>query len=158
MLPLDPHFKEFLRLLNALEARYLIVGGYAVARHGHVRATGDLDLFVESSDENAARLIEVLRQFGFGGPRLQAELFTQPKSIVRLGRPPTKIELMNSISGVGFAACHQRRSMVSFDGLSLPFLDLDDLLVNKAASGRYKDLADIDELSRLHKRGPSAAQ
>lgn len=158
MLPLDPHFKEFLRLLNAIEARYLIVGGYAVARHGHVRATGDLDLFVEGSDENAARLVEVLKQFGFTGPRLQIELFTQPKSIVRLGRPPTKIELMNNISGVEFDACYERRNTVWFEDLLLPFLELDDLLINKAASGRYKDLADIDELRRLHKRGSSAAR
>lgn len=149
MLTLDENFREFLRLLNAHDARYLIVGGYAVAYHGFVRATGDLDLFVEASQDNAARILQALREFGFDVPELRPELFTRPKSIVRLGREPSKLEIMNDISGVDFETCYASREVALVDGLDLPFLRLDELLINKEASGRPKDRLDVDELRRL---------
>lgn len=161
MLTLDQNFREFLRLLNAHDARYLIVGGYAVAYHGYVRATGDLDLFVEASQDNAGRVLQALREFGFDVPELRPELFTRPKSIVRLGREPSKLEIMNDISGVDFETCHALREIAQVDGLDLPFLRLEELLTNKDAAGRPKDRLDADELRRLTRlrgRGKPGAQ
>jgi predicted nucleotidyltransferase len=133
-------------LLNAHSVRYLVVGGYAVAYHGYVRATGDLDIFVEDSPQNAAALVTALKAFGFDAPELSPELFTRPKSLVRLGQEPVKLELMNSISGVDFAGCYRSRVVAEIDGVAVSFINLPELLVNKRATGRLKDQADAEEL------------
>lgn len=151
MLPLTRDFQEFLKLLNAHEVSYLIVGGHAVAYHGHVRNTGDLDIFVEASEANAQKLVTVLAEFGFAMPELKPELFTKPKSLVRMGRAPVKLELMNHISGIVFAEAHARRSTVVVEGIAMPFLGYEDLIRNKLASARPKDLGDVDELQRAHR-------
>jgi predicted nucleotidyltransferase len=143
---LHPDFKDFLRLLNAHSVRYLVVGGYAVAYHGYVRATGDLDIFVEPSPSNAAALVSVLKEFGFDQPDVLPELFTQPKCLVRLGQEPVKLELMNSISGVDFATCHRNRVVADIEGVEVSFINLKELLANKQATGRLKDKADAEEL------------
>lgn len=100
---LHADFADFLRLLNAHEVRYLVVGGYAVAFHGHPRYTGDLDIFVEASFENAARLIEVYAAFGFDRTEMKPALFTTPDNVVRIGHEPVRLEVLTSISGVAFA-------------------------------------------------------
>ena len=148
MHPLPRDFSDFLKLLNGHNVRYLIVGGYALAYHGYVRATGDLDIFVEKSADNAAKLVQVLREFGFDVPELRAELFTQDKSLVRLGREPVKLELMNDISGVTFAECFAHRTEAEVEGLKLPFIEREELIRNKLATGRGKDKADVEELQR----------
>jgi len=148
MHPLPRDFSEFLRLLNGLEVRYLIVGGYALAFHGYVRATGDLGLFVENSPTNADKLVRALREFGFDVPELGPELFTREKSLVRLGREPVRLELLNEISGVTFAECYANRAVADVEGLPLPFIQRADLIRNKLATGRAKDRADAEELRR----------
>lgn len=152
MLPLTRDFQEFLRLLNAHEVRYLVVGGHAVAYHGHVRNTGDLDLFVAADENNAKRLVAALNAFGFGMPQLVPELFTKPKSLVRMGREPSKLELMNHISGIVFDEAHSRREVVQIDDIEMPLLGYEDLLINKRASGREKDVGDVAELERARRR------
>ncbi len=152
MLPLTREFQEFLKLLNAHEVRYLIVGGHAVAYHGHVRNTGDLDIFVAADEGNAHKLVAALQAFGFAMPQLVPALFTQPKSLVRMGREPAKLELMNHISGIIFDEAYPRRAMVTVDGVDMPLLGYEDLLINKQASARPKDLGDIDELQRARRR------
>jgi len=147
MTPLPRDFQDFLRLLNANAIRYLVIGGYAVAYHGYVRYTGDLDLFVELSVDNATRLVSALREFGFDLPQLKPALFLKKGRIIRLGREPMRLEILNEIDGVGFEECycHRRRSRVG--GLSVSFIDLPQLLKNKRASGRQKDLADVEALN-----------
>ncbi len=152
MLPLTRDFQEFLRLLNAHEVRYLIVGGHAVAYHGHVRNTGDLDIFVAADEDNAHKLVVALREFGFAMPQLVPSLFTSPKALVRMGREPNKLELMNHISGIVFDEAYPRRAVVMHEGVEMPLLGYEDLLNNKQASARPKDLGDIDELQRAHRR------
>jgi hypothetical protein len=144
LLPDD--FSAFLRLLNAHRVEYLVVGGYAVGFHGYPRATVDLDVWIEMSSENAARVVDAVRAFGFDLPSLTPQLFTRPTTIVRFGLPPFRIEIMTTIDGVDFEAC--RRNAVTFDagGTPLPVISLDDLKRNKRAAGRYKDLADLDAL------------
>jgi hypothetical protein len=143
-LPKD--LREFIELLNSKGVRYVIVGGYAVAYHGHPRFTGDIDLYVEPSADNAARILAVLHAFGFGELELSAQDFTNPDSIVQLGRPPNRIDLLTSISGVPFENVWQGRVFSQLDGLPVAFINKEHLLQNKRASGRPKDLADLAEL------------
>lgn len=147
MIPLPRDFQDFLRLLNASRIRYLVIGGYAVAYHGYVRYTGDLDLFVELSVSNATKLVSVLREFGFDLPELKPALFLQKGRIVRLGYEPMRLEILNEIDGVSFQECYQHRRRSTVGGLNIHFIDLPELLKNKRASGRLKDLADVEALT-----------
>ncbi|MFO0891588.1 MAG: nucleotidyltransferase [Isosphaeraceae bacterium] len=139
--------KEFIELLNLNQVKYLIAGGYAVAFHGHPRTTGDIDLFVESSPENARKLVGTLDAFGFAGLGLTDRDFLTPGVIVQLGQPPNRIDLLTSLSGVVFEDAWHHRVECVVDGLRIAFLDRRTLLVNKAATGRAKDLADLEALS-----------
>lgn len=145
---LDRDFADFLRLLNSHGVEYLVIGGYAVGYHGFVRATGDLDLFVRMSPSNAASLVKVFGDFGFTTPELNEGLFLEEGKIVRIGLPPVRIEVLNSISGIRFEDAYPKRIEAMIDGVRMPFIDLEDLLKNKAASGRLKDLADIEGLKK----------
>jgi predicted nucleotidyltransferase len=143
---LDRDFKEFLACLAGRDVRFLVVGGYAVAAHGHPRYTGDLDVWVRSSGENAERLIAALDAFGFGSVGLTTDDFTEPGRVVQLGYPPVRIDLLTSIDGVAFDACFERRVEIELDGLVVPFIALDDLRRNKSSSGRPQDIADLAAL------------
>ena len=142
-LPLD--FKEFLKLLNAHGVEYLLVGGYAVIYHGYNRTTGDLDVWVAVNPGNAAKLAAALKDFGFGAG-VDPSLFAVPGHIVRMGIPPFRIELLTTISGLRFSDAYARRLTAVIDGVELSLLALDDLKTNKKASGRLKDLADLEAL------------
>lgn len=143
---LNSDFKEFAGLLNAAGVEYLLVGGYAVAIHGYPRFTGDMDLWVRPTTENARRLMAVLDQFGFGGLGVSEADFTTPGRIVQMGEPPFRIDLLTQIDGVEFEACAARAVMLEVAGLSLPVIGLEDLRRNKLASGRPKDLEDLRQL------------
>ena len=143
---LPPDFSAFLRSLNEAQVEYLVVGGYAVIFHGHPRTTGDIDVWVRQSPENAARLVTALRSFGFDVPDLVPDLFLVDGRIVRMGLPPNRVEVMTSVSGLTFESAWGRRETSDWDGLVVPVIGLADLRTNKAASGRAKDLADLDEL------------
>ncbi len=140
---LNPNFADFLRLLTKHGVDYVVVGGYAVGFHGYVRATGDLDVFVRTSDSTAERLVGAFVEFGFVSPELRSEPFLVPGNIVRIGLPPLRIEVMNAISGVEFSECFAARVRAEIDGLEVPLLGREELLRNQRASGRPKDLADI---------------
>ena len=143
---LTSDFKEFAQLLDTNEVEYLIVGGYALAAHGHPRYTGDLDFWVGTDLLNGERIIKTLKDFGFGSLQLTAKDFTIPNQTVQLGYPPRRIDLLTGISGVDFRQCCERRLVVAVDGMNLPFIGLEDFKTNKAAVGRPKDLADLDSL------------
>ena len=148
---LDPNFADFLKSLNARSVDYLVVGGYAVGFHGYVRATGDLDVFVRLSAQNAENLILAFKDFGFDLPELTAAVFMEPGKIVRIGVPPLRLEVMNEISGVKFEECFGQRIEEMINGIRVCFIDRENLLLNKRAAGRPKDLADIDALTRTAK-------
>lgn len=143
---LPEDFSAFLRLLGENRVEYLLVGGYAVGHHGYPRVTGDIDVWVRPTPENAARVVEALVAFGFGVDVLRAELFTGSDSIVRMGVPPNRIEILTSLSGVTFGPCWEGRVNDTLDGVPVHILSLSDLKTNKRASGRAKDQADLDEL------------
>ena len=129
-----------------------MIGGYAMAYHGCPRYTGDLDIFVEASPENAARLVGVYRKFGFNLPDLKPELFTTPDNIVRVGHEPVRLEVLTGISGVTFAEAYARRIDVVLDDLVVPFISFADLIKNKTSTGRGKDLVDAEALQKRPKK------
>ena len=128
---MNPDFLDLIAALNAASARFLVVGGYAVAAHGHVRATKDLDVWVEPSERDLAA-----PHYGF-----------------MMGAPPRRIDILTTISGVAFEDAWQGRLVRAVaDGVEAPFIGIDDLLANKAASARPQDLADIEALRQLSTR------
>lgn len=114
---LQKDLREFVELLNSKGVKYVIVGGYAVAYHGHPRFTGDIDLFVEPSADNAGRILAALRDFGFGDLELSPQDFQCPDSVVQLGMPPNRIDLLTSLSGVSFEKVWQARLAAQLDDL-----------------------------------------
>lgn len=143
---LSPDFSEFVACANCHEVRFLIVGGYAVAYHGHPRYTKDLDVWVERTAENAGRLVRALEEFGFGGVGLDVSDFLEEGQVIQLGYPPSRIDLLTSVSGLDFADAFPNREVVTIDGVDVPFIALADLRQNKEASGRLQDLADLENL------------
>jgi predicted nucleotidyltransferase len=147
--PLPPDFKEFLVLLNSEKIEYLIVGGYAVGFHGYPRPTGDLDVWVDAKPDCAARLVKILARFGFAGAGATAELFLTPGRVVRMGVPPVRIEIINKISGLDFPASYAHRVEAVLDGIPVLLISREDLVANKLAAGRDKDLNDLKHLKGL---------
>jgi len=143
-LPQD--FKEFLRLLNARKVEYLLIGGYAVGYFGYPRATADMDIWIAMNPANAEKIVTVLKEFGFDLPDLSTELFLKEWQIIRLGVPPVRIEISTSISGVDFSECYVEKVVTELDGVQANLISLDHLKINKKASGRHHDLADLDNL------------
>lgn len=143
-LPQD--FKEFLKLLNARKIKYLLIGGYAVGYHGYPRATADMDIWIAMQPDNAKKIVAALKEFGFDIPGLSAELFLKENQIVRMGVPPVRLELTTSISGVEFDECYRARVVAKIDGVRVNLISLKHLKLNKKASGRHKDLNDLENL------------
>ncbi len=144
LLPRD--FKEFLKLLNANNVEYLLIGGYAVGYYGYPRATADMDIWIAMNPANADRVVTVLKEFGFDQPDLSANLFLKEKQIIRMGVPPFRIELVTTISGVSFSECFAQREVAGIDGVKTNIISLPQLKINKKASGRHQDIADLENL------------
>jgi hypothetical protein len=122
-----------------------LIGGYAVAYHGYVRATGDLDIFVECSSENAESITKACQSFGLGNT-VTPDLFSESGNIVRFGLPPMRLEVLTEISGVNFKECWENRETLVVRNQHIPVICLKDLLENKKKSGRTKDKLDIEML------------
>jgi hypothetical protein len=145
-IPLPPDFSAFLKLLGEYEVEYLLIGGYAVGYYGYVRATADMDIWIRRDEVNAERMVTVLKEFGFTVPDLNTALFLDPDRIVRMGMPPHRIEIMMSVDGVEFGACYEVREIAAWDDVRVNVISLEHLKQNKRASGRLKDLADLEYL------------
>lgn len=143
---LHPDFKDFLRLLHSHNVKYLLVGGYAVGYHGYPRATGDMDIWIALDETNADKAVKVLQEFGMSQGEVSKELFLEKDKVIRMGFPPVRIEVITGASGVDFNDCYSRRKHVSIDKIPITFISLEDLKINKKASGRYKDLEDLRHL------------
>jgi hypothetical protein len=144
---LDADFSEFVALLAAHDVRYMIVGGYALAAHGLPRATGDLDAWIWSQPGNAKRLLAALDEFGFGGIGISESDLTSDDCVIQLGYPPYRIDLLTRIEGVDFDDAWDRHIELVLDGVVVPCIGRDDLIVNKRAVGRPQDVADVQRLT-----------
>ncbi|HSV95298.1 MAG TPA: nucleotidyltransferase [Spirochaetota bacterium] len=143
---LHSDFKDFLRLLNSHAVEYLLVGGYAVGYHGYPRATGDMDIWIAVNDLNAARIAAAFREFGMPEERISNELFLKKDMVIRMGVPPVRIEVITGASGVVFEECWDRAEVIDINDIPVRIISLEDLLKNKRASGRFKDLNDVEHL------------
>ncbi len=147
-MPLNKDWREFLELLNSNGVDYLVVGAFAVAFHGFPRYTGDLDVLVRPTEENAGRVMDALREFGFGSTGIKVEDFSRPGIVIQLGVEPNRIDMLTAISGVGFDEAWEGRSEAELDGVATRFIGRAALLRNKQQTGRAKDLGDAEELRK----------
>ena len=136
-------FLDVLRALSAENAEYLVVGGYALAAHGHVRATGDIDVWVGDDSENAKKVFAGLARFGAPLSRIQPKDFAVPDVVFQMGIVPNRVDILTSIDGVAFADAWAHRIHSDYRGFSYPVISLEHLKANKKATGRPKDLQDL---------------
>jgi hypothetical protein len=144
----EKDFIDFIELLNQHEADYMVVGAHALSFHGRPRHTGDLDIWIKPSDENATKMVKVLIDFGFGSLGLTESDFLKENYVTQLGYPPLRIDILNSISGVEFDEAYPNKVVGEIDGLTVNFINIPDFIKNKRASGRNKDLGDIESLEK----------
>ena len=140
---LHSDFKEFVELLNAQSVEYMVVGAFAVARYGVVRNTGDIDVWVNQTQENVAQLARVMSAFGVGSLGYTADDFMVPGAIIQIGVSPIRIDLLTDIDGVTFAECYPERNSTVLDGVPVAVISIHDLRRNKASTGRAKDQEDL---------------
>jgi hypothetical protein len=143
---LSADLKEFIESLNARNVEYLVAGAHAMAFHGYPRFTGDIDLFINTTFENAERIEQAVDAFGFASTGLRAADFLVPEQIIQLGVAPNRIDLMTFLSGITFEEAWAARHPGTLDGIPVFFLSKPMLIKNKKASGRTKDLADLEYL------------
>jgi hypothetical protein len=147
---LHEDFREVLVLLAEAGAEFVIVGAYALAFHGAPRASGDIDLLVRASPENAERVVAALARFGapLASARVTAADFSQPGVVYQIGLPPRRIDVLTEISGVSFDEAWASRVTAEIEGRTISFIGRAALLKNKQAAGRLQDLADVERLRR----------
>ena len=149
-------FKEWLECLNATRTDYLVVGGYALAHHGCPRFTGDIDVLVRPAADNAARVLEALRLFGFGSLPISVQDLAEEGKVIQLGFAPQRIDILTRIDGLTWEQASFEPSVAKIRGVDVPFISRAALLVNKRASGRLKDLADLEALEGRAGRDPQS--
>lgn len=139
---LPEDFKEFIKFLNEYNVRYLLVGGWAVGIYGNPRATKDIAFLIAIDDENIENLQKAL--YNFGAPTVNNSVFQEKGNVFRLGRSPVQIDIINEASGIIFDDCYTRRNVISTEDIEISIISKEDLIKNKKASGRHRDLADIE--------------
>ncbi|WP_426668968.1 hypothetical protein ACPPVU_22435 [Mucilaginibacter sp. McL0603] len=149
---LEQDFEDFVALLNKHHVSYMIVDGYALAFHGKPRHTGDLDIWIEISNDNAERMCKAINEFGMASLGMQKEDFLKKGIITQIGYPPLRIDILNEIDGVDFKDAYDHKSIIDIDGLMINYIGLDDLIKNKTSSGRQQDLTDVNSLKKLKKK------
>ncbi len=146
---LPTEFKNFFQLLDSHGVKYLLIGGWAVGYYGYPKATGDIDIWLAIDSKNQKNLQKALVDFGITLSEVNENLLKKGE-FIRIGNPPLRIELLTEISGVQFEDCFERHVSQTIDGVSLKIINLEDLKKNKQASGRHKDLDDLENLPKTH--------
>ena len=141
-----PDFKELLQLFAESEVKYLIIGAFSVAYYGYVRSTGDLDIWLECSESNSKNVIKALEKFGFADVGISEKDFQEQDTVIQLGFPPYRIDLLTSADGLNFDKCYENRSVHQIDDKPVNFISKVDLIINKRTTGRTKDMLDLENL------------
>jgi hypothetical protein len=141
---LPEDFKDFINFLNSNDVCYLLVGGWAVGIYGSPRATKDIDFLIANDERNLKKLQKALREFGT--PEIDVEYFKKKGNVFRMGRSPLQIDIINHATGIDIAECYIRRNVITVEGIDISLISKNDLIKNKKASGRNRDLADVDNL------------
>lgn len=145
----EKDFKEFIALLNKNSVRYLIIGGFAYSFYAEPRFTKDIDILIESSKENAEKILTVIKNFGFPDVGLTYKDFLEPSQIIQLGIAPLRIDIVSSIKGMDFKTAWKNRVIGLFGDIDAYFISKKDLIKSKRALGRKQDLADIEKLEKI---------
>ena len=148
MPPLSNDLREFIHLLNTKSVKYVLVGAWALAFHGRPRYTGDIDFFVARNPENADRLMEVIKDFGFGQTGIERDDFLHVDHVIQLGREPNRIDILTGISGVTFDEAWQSREQGNISAVAVFVISRDLLIKNKRAANRDKDQGDVKLLEK----------
>jgi predicted nucleotidyltransferase len=143
---LEKDFTDFVELLNKHAVDYMVVGGYALAFHGEPRTTGDLDIWIDCTQENAEKMVTVMTEFGMGSLRFKAKDFTEPGIVNQIGQPPLRIDILNEIDGVQFSDAVKGKQFFKSGKVEIPFIGKEEFIRNKKASGRKKDLDDVKKV------------
>ncbi len=146
---LNEDYKDMLRALSGEKVKFLLVGAYAMAAHGYPRATMDIDIWIMPSGENVDAVMRALRHFGAPLNDLTREDLLKEGTVFQIGVAPRRIDLINSASGLQFDEVYKRSLSVNVDGIEVRVPSIDDLIRNKRATGRTKDLADAEALESL---------
>lgn len=149
---LGTDFEEFVACLNKHKVEYLVIGGYALAFHGNPRHTGDLDIWIAISDDNAKKMCFVINEFGMSSLGLKKEDFLKQGLITQIGYPPLRIDILNEIDGITFSDAYKNKLVIDIDGLMVDYIGLADLIKNKTASGRSQDITDVKTLKKNIKK------
>ena len=149
-MPLNSDLREFVALLNSNEVEYLVVGAFAVSFHGYPRYTADLDVLIRPTPENARRMLRVLGDFGFASMGISEADLQAPEGVIQLGVKPNRIDLLTTISGVSFDEAWAGRCDAELDGIPTHLIGRQELIRNKEATGRVRDMGDADELRKRH--------
>ena len=144
----EKDFEEFIRLLNFQKVEYLIVGAYALIYYTYPRNTGDIDIFINSTHKNAEKMLNVIKDFGFESLGLEAEDFTKQDTIIQLGFPPNRIDIITGITGVLFSEAYGNKVEGEIGDEKVFFISEEDLIKNKKNTGRAKDIADVEILEK----------
>ena len=147
---LNDDYSEMLQILLDERVEFILVGAYALAAHGYPRATGDIDIWVRSSSENSSRVYKALAKFGAPLQDLSPQDFSNPDVIFQIGVAPRRIDIITSITGVDFSEAWQETLQIEIDALPIPVLSISDLIKNKEATGREKDLLDAKTLRQRY--------
>ncbi|HLW20296.1 MAG TPA: hypothetical protein VKX33_08235 [Cyclobacteriaceae bacterium] len=148
----EQDFIDFIELLNLHRVEYMVIGAHALAYHGRPRHTGDLDVWIKPSEENASKMIAVINDFGFGSLGIIEQDFLKNNFVTQLGYPPLRIDILNSISGIGFDEAYENKVQGSVGNLSVSFINVQEFIKNKEASGRPKDWGDIAALKTIERK------
>jgi hypothetical protein len=149
---MEKDFLEFIILLNSHKVEYLVVGGHAVAMYGYPRYTGDIDIWIDTTEVNAENVGKVIQDFGFAELGLSKDDFTKEGNVIQLGYAPIRIDVLNAISGVKFSDAYQRKKIVKIENVDINFIHLEDLIKNKIATGRIQDQLDVSKLKQINKK------
>lgn len=141
-------FKDFIESLNRFDVEYILIGGYAVILYGYHRTTGDLDIWVNATENNFIKLIKAFAYFGFPNNAIDLNKFLEKENynVFTFGRPPMAIDIVTSIQGVEFDAAYNNVKFVDIQGIEVKLLSMSDLITTKRTTGRYKDLDDLENL------------
>ncbi|MEW6219622.1 MAG: hypothetical protein AB1634_08845 [Thermodesulfobacteriota bacterium] len=142
----QPDFRDLLALFNKHQVEFMLVGGYALAFHGAPRYTGDMDIFVHVSPRNATRIMAALNEFGFGSVGLTAEEFQKENMVVQLGVPPVRVDIVTSLTGISWEEACSSRAQGKYGDVPVFYIGRNQFICNKKATGRKKDLADLEAL------------
>jgi predicted nucleotidyltransferase len=143
---MNKDLREFVGLLKEKGVKYLVIGGYAVAYHGYPRYTKDIDIWVWLNEENAHKVIETIKAFGMASMNILVEDLLNKNSVVQLGMPPNRIDILTDLETLDFETCYAQKEVMNLDGLEISFIDFDSLIQSKLAAGRPQDKVDAKKL------------